>query len=63
MITCYDVIRTLMRTEKGTTLEMEGKYLFEIFDEKLCIHMYLNIFNDGFCGKTDENFREQNYDT
>ena len=30
MITCYDVIKTLVRTEKGTTLEPMGKYLFEV---------------------------------
>jgi large subunit ribosomal protein L23 len=28
--TCYDVIKTLIRTEKGTFLEPERKYLFEV---------------------------------
>ncbi|MCR4337668.1 MAG: 50S ribosomal protein L23 [Candidatus Omnitrophica bacterium] len=30
MITCYDIIRTLLRTEKGTTLEPERKYIFQV---------------------------------
>lgn len=30
MITCYDIIKTLVRTEKGTFLEPERKYLFEV---------------------------------
>lgn len=30
MITCYDIIKTLVRTEKGTMLEPERKYLFEV---------------------------------
>lgn len=30
MITCYDIIKTLIRTEKGTVLEEKGKYLFEV---------------------------------
>ena len=28
MITCYDIIKTLIRTEKGTFLEPQRKYLF-----------------------------------
>lgn len=30
MITCYDVIKTLLRTEKGTSLEADRKYIFEV---------------------------------
>ena len=30
MITCYDTIKTLVRTEKGTSLELQRKYLFEV---------------------------------
>lgn len=30
MITCYDVIKTLVRTEKGTVLESDRKYLFQV---------------------------------
>ena len=30
MITCYDIIKTLVRTEKGTMLEPERKYLFQV---------------------------------
>jgi large subunit ribosomal protein L23 len=30
MITCYDIVKTLIRTEKGTFLEPEGKYLFQV---------------------------------
>lgn len=30
MITCYDVVKTLVRTEKGTALESQRKYLFEV---------------------------------
>ena len=30
MITSYDIIKTLIRTEKGTTLEPDRKYLFEV---------------------------------
>ncbi len=30
MITCYDIIKTLIRTEKGTTLEPQRKYLFHV---------------------------------
>ena len=30
MITCYDIIKTLVRTEKGTMLEPERKYLFKV---------------------------------
>jgi large subunit ribosomal protein L23 len=30
MITSYDIIKTLVRTEKGTTLEPDRKYLFEV---------------------------------
>ena len=30
MITCYDIIKTLVRTEKGTMLEAERKYLFQV---------------------------------
>lgn len=27
---CYDVVKNLIRTEKGTTLEPERKYLFRV---------------------------------
>lgn len=30
MITCYDIIKTLVRTEKGTVLESDRKYLFQV---------------------------------
>ena len=30
MITSYDIIQTLVRTEKGSFLEAEGKYVFEV---------------------------------
>ena len=30
MITCYDIIKTLVRTEKGTLLEPDRKYLFHV---------------------------------
>ena len=30
MITCYDIIKTLVRTEKGTMIEPERKYLFQV---------------------------------
>ena len=30
MTTGYDVVKTLLRTEKGTTLEPDRKYLFEV---------------------------------
>ena len=30
MITCYDIIKTLIRTEKGTMLEPDRKYLFHV---------------------------------
>lgn len=30
MITCYDIIKNLVRTEKGTMLEAERKYLFKV---------------------------------
>lgn len=30
MITCYDVVKNLIRTEKGTTLEPQRKYLFQV---------------------------------
>ena len=30
MITCYDIVKTLIHTEKGTILEPEGKYLFQV---------------------------------
>lgn len=30
MMTCYDVIKTLVHTEKGTLLEEKGKYLFHV---------------------------------
>lgn len=30
MMTCYDVVKTLIRTEKGTMLEPERKYLFHV---------------------------------
>ncbi|MCK4882713.1 MAG: 50S ribosomal protein L23 [Candidatus Omnitrophica bacterium] len=29
-MTCYDIIKTLVRTEKGTMLEPERKYLFQV---------------------------------
>jgi len=30
MITCYDVIKNLVRTEKGTMIEPDRKYLFKV---------------------------------
>ena len=30
MITCYDIIKTLVRTEKGTMQEPDRKYLFQV---------------------------------
>lgn len=30
MITCYDVVHTLVRTEKGTDLEENNQYLFQV---------------------------------
>ena len=30
MITCYDIVKTLVRTEKGTLLEPERKYIFHV---------------------------------
>jgi large subunit ribosomal protein L23 len=30
MITCYDVVKALVRTEKSSTLEKERKYLFRV---------------------------------
>jgi large subunit ribosomal protein L23 len=30
MITCYDVIKNLVRTEKGTSLESQRKYIFRV---------------------------------
>lgn len=30
MKTCYDIINTLVRTEKGTALEQQRKYLFQV---------------------------------
>lgn len=30
MITCYDIVKTLIRTEKGTMLGPARKYLFEV---------------------------------
>jgi len=30
MITCYDIVKTIIRTEKGTTLEPDRKYLFRV---------------------------------
>lgn len=30
MITCYDIIKTLVRTEKGTLQELDRQYLFKV---------------------------------
>ena len=30
MITSYDIVEALIRTEKGTALEPQGKYLFQV---------------------------------
>ncbi len=30
MITCYDIIKTMVRTEKGTMIEPQRKYLFQV---------------------------------
>ena len=30
MITCYDIVKSLVRTEKGTMLEPQRKYLFHV---------------------------------
>ena len=32
MITSYDVIKMMMRTEKGTTMEPDRKYIFQVFN-------------------------------
>ena len=32
MITSYDIIRNLVRTEKSSTQEKQGKYLFRVAD-------------------------------
>lgn len=33
MRTSYDIIRTIIRTEKGTMIEPQGKYLFHVVKE------------------------------
>lgn len=33
MITCYDILKTLIRTEKGTMMEPDRKYLFKVAPE------------------------------
>lgn len=33
MLTSYDVVKTLLRTEKGTRIEPERKYLFKVAKE------------------------------
>jgi len=30
MITCYDIVKAIVHTEKGSTLEKERKYLFRV---------------------------------
>ena len=30
MITCYDIVKAMVRSEKGTALEKERKYLFRV---------------------------------
>ena len=30
MITAYDILKALVRTEKGTSLESQGKYCFRV---------------------------------
>ena len=30
MITCYDVVKAMVRSEKGTSLEKERKYFFRV---------------------------------
>ena len=30
MITCYDIVKAMVRTEKGGSLEKENKYLFRV---------------------------------
>lgn len=32
MITCYDTLKALVRTEKSTSLESQRKYLFHVSD-------------------------------
>lgn len=32
MITCYDIVKNLVRTEKGTDLESSRKYVFQVAD-------------------------------
>ena len=32
MVTCYDILKALVRTEKGTGLEPQRKYLFRVAD-------------------------------
>ena len=33
MITAYDILKALVRTEKGTSLESQGKYCFRVTPE------------------------------
>lgn len=33
MLTSYDIVKTLLRTEKGTRIEAERKYLFKVAKE------------------------------
>lgn len=30
MITCYDIVKNLVRTEKGTMIEPQRKYVFQV---------------------------------
>lgn len=30
MITCYDIVKNLLRTEKGTLIEPQRKYVFQV---------------------------------
>ena len=30
MVTCYDIVKTLVRSEKGSMMEKENKYLFRV---------------------------------
>ena len=32
MLTCYDIVKALVRSEKGTALEGQHKYLFRVSD-------------------------------
>ena len=54
MFTCYDIIKTLLRTEKGTNLERENKYLFQV-DRKANKNQIKKAVEEGYkTGKEEE---------